>query len=104
MEIKLIKHIRQEVVVDVELPYYFKHDLSDDYSESIIYGKIEEKLYTTIHETESWDGRKSYEIEKEEHESIASRGLSSYFEDEHKSNKREYEEARERCSFFLKEF
>mgnify|MGYP001283798686 FL=1 len=101
MEITLIKQIPQEVIVEVELPYYFKHDLSDDYSESIIYGKIEEELYTTIHETESWDGRKSYEIEKEEHVSIARRGLSSYFEDEHKSNKKEYEAVKERCLLFL---
>ena len=103
MEITIVKQIAQIETIEVELPYFYKHDLESDYGESIIYGKIEEELYTTIHETESWDGRKSYEIEKEEHVSIARRGLSSYFEDEHKSNKKEYEAVKERCLFFLKQ-
>ena len=70
MEITLIKQIPQIVTVEVELPYYFEHDLSDDYGESIIYGKIEEKLYTTIHESKRYDGLVTYEIEKEEHKYI----------------------------------
>ena len=101
MKIKLIKLIPQEAIIEVELPYYFKHDLSDDYSESIIYGKIEEELYTTIHETESYDGRKSYEIEKERLVSIARRGLSSYFDDEHQSSREEFEAVKARCLLFL---
>lgn len=101
MKITLIKQIPQEVIIEVELPYYFKHDLSDDYSESIIYGKIEEKLYTTIRETKRYAEEETYEIEKEKHISIALRGLSSYFEDEHLSSREEFEAVKERCLLFL---
>ena len=101
MEITLVKQIPQIVTVEVELPYYFEHDLSDDYGESIIYGKIEEKLYTTIHESKRYGDSRTYEIEKESHVSIALRGLSSYFEDEHQSTEEEFEAAKQRCLLFL---
>lgn len=104
MEITLVKQTTQLVTVEVELPYYFEHDLSDDYGESIIYGKIEEKLYTTIHESKRYGDLATYEIEKEEHVSIALRGLSSYFEEEHQSTKEEFEAAKQRCLKFLSEF
>ena len=101
MKITLIKQIPQEVIIEVELPYYYKHDLMHDYGDSIIYGKIEEKLHTSIHEIKGYDGKESYEIEKEKHSSIALRGLSSYFEDEHQSSKEEFEAVKERCLSFL---
>ena len=101
MKIKLIKQIPQIVEIEVELPYYYKHDLMDDYGDSIIYGKIEEKLHTSIHETQRYDGKKTYEIEKEEHYSIANSGLSSYFDEEHLSGKEEFEAVKERCLLFL---
>ena len=101
MKITLTKLIPQKETIEVELPYYFKHDLSDDYGESIIYGKIEEKLYTSIHETERYHGKESYEIEKKEHYSIETSGLSSYFEDEHQSSREEFEAVKERCLSFL---
>ncbi len=101
MKIKLIKQIPQEETIEVELPYYYKHDLMDDYGDSIIYGKIEEKLHTSIHETKRYDGKEAYEIEKEKHVSIALRGLSSYFEDEHQSSREEFEAVKERCLLFL---
>jgi len=101
MEITLIKQIPQEETIEVELPYYYKHDLMSDYGESIIYGKIEAKLHTSIHETERYDNKRAYEIEKEEHISIALRGLSSYFEDEHQSSREEFEAVKERCLSFL---
>ena len=101
MEIKIKRLIPQEEIIEVELPYYYKHDLSDDYGDSIIYGKIEEKLHTSIHEIERYHGKETYEIEKEKHHSIENSGLSSYFEDEHQSNKEEFEAVKERCLSFL---
>ncbi len=101
MKIKLIKQIPQEEIIEVELPYYFKHDLEGDYGESIIYGKIEDKLYTTIHETIRYDGKVAYEIEREKHHSIENRGLAEYFEDEHQSSREEFEAVKERCLSFL---
>ena len=101
MKIKLIKLIPQEAIIDVELPYYYKHDLMNDYGESTIYGKIEEKLHTSIHETERYYSREAYEIEKKEHYSIANSGLATYFEDEHQSSREEFEAAKQRCLTFL---
>ena len=101
MKITLIKQIPQIETIEVELPYYYKHDLMDDYGDSIIYGKIEEKLHTSIHETKRYDSKEAYEIEKEEHHSIENSGLSSYFEDEHQSSREEFEAVKERCLSFL---
>ena len=101
MEIRVRRLIPQIETIEVELPYYYKHDLMNDYGGSIIYGKIEEKLYTSIHEIKGYDGKEAYEIEKEKHLSIALRGLSSYFEDEHQSSREEFEAVKERCLLFL---
>ena len=101
MKITLIKQIPQEKIIEVELPHYYEHDLMDDYGGSIIYGKIEEKLHTSIHESNRYDGLETYEIEREEHVSIALRGLSSYFDDEHQSTKEDFEAAKQRCLLFL---
>ena len=101
MKITLIKQIPQEETIEVELPYYYKHDLMNDYGESIIYGKIEEKLHTSIHETERYYSKETYEIEKKEHYSIETSGLATYFEDEHQSSREEFEAVKERCLSFL---
>ena len=101
MEITLIKQIPQIETIEVELPHYYKHDLTDDYSDLIIYGKIEEKLHTSFHETKRYDGMEAYEIEKERHSSIENSGLSDYFDEEYQSNKEEFEAVKERCLLFL---
>ena len=66
-----------------------------------MYGKIEAKLHTSIHEIKGYDGRDSYEIEKNKHYSIENSGLSSYFDDEHQSSREEFEAVKERCLSFL---
>ena len=101
MQVEITKQIPQVEIIEVELPYYYKHDLMSDYDDSVIYGKIEEKLCTTIQETKNYDGEKKYEIEKEEHHSIKNSGLSSYFDKKHKSNKEEFEAVKLRCLSFL---
>lgn len=101
MKIKLIKLIPQEEIIEVELPYYYEHDLMDDYGDSIIYGKIEEKLHTSIHEIKGYDSKETYEIEKEKHRSIENRGLGGYFNEEYQSSKEEFEAVKERCLSFL---
>ncbi len=101
MKIRLIKQIPQEVTIEVELPYYYKHDLMGDYGGSIIYGKIEEKLHTSIHEIKRYDRKESYEIEKERHRSIENRELGGYFDDEYQSSREEFEAVKERCLSFL---
>ena len=58
MKVKLKKHTTIEVEVEVDFPYYFMHDLTDqgDEYDSFIYGKMENERRTlTIHEIEKSD-------------------------------------------------
>lgn len=103
MTIELTKTINKTVKVDIDLPYYYKHDLMSDYGDSVIYGKIEENLGTTIHE-QIFGDTTSYEIEKYRYTSIANSGLSEYFDPMHKSSKKEYESAKDRCMCFLEDY
>nr|WP_294922162.1 hypothetical protein [uncultured Flavobacterium sp.] len=104
MEIEITEIVKNVKVIDVELPYYYKHDLFAEYGESIIYGKIEATKETSIHESETPEGGKKYEIEIEEYDSIKNSGLASYFNPEFKSTVNEYEAAKQRVSLFLKLF
>lgn len=100
MQIEITKHITQSELIEVELPYYYKHYLRSDYGGSTIYGKIEEQLCTSIHENIKYEIEK-YEIEKEEYKSIKDSGVSSYFNEIYISNKQEFELAKQRCVLFL---
>lgn len=104
MQVEITKTVKQVEIIDIELPYYYKHNLMSDYRISVIYGKIDEKLCTSIHEDEYYDGDTKYEIEKEEHSSIKNSGLSAYFDKKHQSSKEEFEAVKERCLSFLKSF
>lgn len=101
MKIEITETVEKVSVIDVELPYYYKHDLMSDYGDSVIYGKIEAKLHTAIQETENYDGERKFEIEKEEHSEIKNSGLASYFGKEHQSNQKEFEAAKQRCMLFV---
>lgn len=94
-KITVREHITTKKKIEVELPYYYKHDLYSDYGDSVIYGKIDGEITTSIHEKEDPYGKISYEIEKEKWD-----GDGSYFTDEHTSTEVEYNKAKER----LKEF
>lgn len=73
MKIEITRTIRQKEIVDVEFPYFYKHDLLPDDGDTAIYGKIEEKVQTTIRITADYgSGRKEYEL------SVERRNLSSY--------------------------
>ena len=89
------EHITTEKEIEVDLPYYYKHDLYSDYGDSVIYGRIDGKITTSIHEKEDQYGKITYEIEKEKWG-----GDGSYFAGEHKSTEVEYNKVKER----LKEF
>lgn len=102
MQVEITRQVPQVEVIEVELPYYYKQDLMSDYSDSVIYGKIEEKLCTSIQETKSYDDSEvKYEIEKEEHDSIKITGLANYFGKEYRSTKEEFESVKDRCLAFL---
>lgn len=104
MQVEIIKIIQQVELIEVELPYYYKHDLMSDYGDSVIFGKIEEKLCTSIHEIENYDGEEKYEIQKNEHHSIKNSGLASYFDKKYNSTIDEYEAVKERCITFLNDY
>ena len=104
MEIEIIEIIQKEKTIEVELPYYYKHDLSDDRDSTIIYGKIDLNIHTTIKEREDYStGKREYEIERESHSSIKNSGLASYFKPEHKSQQLDHEEVKERALAFLRD-
>jgi len=98
MKIKVTENVQVEKEVEVELPYYYEHDLSDLYEPNSIYGKIvsEDKKFT-IHERENSDGFMSYEIEEEDSD-------GSYFKPEHKSTQKAFESAKQRAVEFLNKF
>lgn len=103
MKVEITKTVKKIEEIDIELPYYYKHDLESEYSDSVIYGKIELNSSSSIQETEDRYGEKCYEIKKEEYSYIKNSGLASYFNEEYKSNKKEFEDVKLRClSFFDK--
>jgi hypothetical protein len=101
MKVAITKNIPQVEIIEIEFPYYYRYDLTAGYRNSVIYGKIEEKLCTSIQEKNHHDGKETYEVEKEEHCYIKNSGLSSYFDKEHNSSKEEFESVKARCLSFL---
>lgn len=95
MKIEIIITKRVKEIIEVEFPYYYKHDLMSDYGDSIIYGKIMPDYEIAIKEVELCNGKKSYEIEKDFRSNC-------YFTDEYKSNKEEFESVKVRAIEFLK--
>jgi len=96
MKIQIEEKVKREI--EVEVPYYYKHDLTDyEYENtSVIYGKITETESFTVHEKIRDSGNIIYEIEKEKRW-----GDGSYFSDKYKSTIGEYEEAKERAKKFF---
>ena len=89
-----------EEIIDINFPYYYKHDLSRSVHENIIYGKIEENLHITIHRNEHY-GTISFKVEKEIIFDFSKHGLNGYFEKEHLSNKEEFELISKECLLFV---
>lgn len=59
MKVKIFKRIVEEKVIDIEVPFYYRHDLSDDHPKNVIYGKITETKHKTI-QLGSKFGRKDF--------------------------------------------
>jgi len=96
MKIQIEEKVKREI--EVEVPYYYKHNLTDyEYENtSVIYGKITENESFTVHEKIRDNGDITYEIEKEKRW-----GDGSYFAEKYKSTYKEYEEAKERAKQFF---
>lgn len=99
MKVIIIETKKSEKQIDVDMPYYYKHDLMCDRGDSIIYGRVDEKIHTSIQES-SFD-RTSYEVTIESHISIKNSGLSCYFTPEYQSSQEEYNNAKERLTKFI---
>lgn len=64
MKLEVTKRITRTETVNVELPYYYEHDLLLDWADSVIYGKIEEKRTTRIQITRHYQGgTREFELE-----------------------------------------
>ncbi len=104
MLVEIKENIKRVVTIDIELPYYYKHELStgDEFGDgmTVVYGKIEDTKCSTIQET-SRNNVDTYEIEIEKYNSIKTSGISSYFSDYYKSNKDEYDGVKDSCKKFL---
>lgn len=94
IEVTRTKRVKEEI--EVEFPYYYKHDLTDyDYENTyVIYGKKTETEEVTINEKIRDNKNFIYEIEKD-------RRNDSYFDKKYKSTEQEYEEAKERAKQFF---
>ncbi len=94
IEVTRTKRVKEEI--EVEFPYYYKHNLTDyDYENTnVIYGKKTETEEVTINEKIRDNNNSIYEIEKD-------RRNDSYFDKEYKSTEQEYEEAKERARQFF---
>lgn len=87
MKLEIIRKVDRVEIIDIELPYYYKHDLMSDYSDSVIYGKIEEKLHTAIKVSYEYKGGIIFELESEKRNAAA---MACYMTDEFKSSETEY--------------
>ena len=100
MEIEITKHIKVKEIVNVQLPYYFKHDFKSDRGECAIYGKIDRLGYCSVQENLIGD-QDEYTISCEEYISISNSGLETYFEEEFVSSENEYNDAFNRMLEFI---
>lgn len=100
MKIEITEQIEKAILIEVDLPYYYEHDLMSHYGDNIIYGKIEETKHTCIQEITNDNGAHSFKIEKEKHNSIKNSGLVPYFKKEHRSSEEDYQNAKNRALNF----
>ena len=87
--------------IEIDLPYYYKHDLLSDHADIIIYGKIaDENTVISITEKSSLcaEGADEYEIEKKKF----GKNFHCYLKKEYKGTEKEYEEVRARLQEFIK--
>ena len=93
MEIEVTKTIKQKVKVNIDFPFYYKHDLMLDELDAVIFGKIEESKSTAIKVTTSYlRDKKEFELEIER---CSPERNACYLTEEYKCSESEYLEAKE---------
>lgn len=102
MKIKIQTTQQIEKEINIELPFYAKHDLSDDGYSCVHYMKIEEKKITTIERHQDWQGSGDYFKIKVEKGAVLS-GHYCYIEKpEHHSSKSQFDNAEKKMREFIK--
>ncbi len=86
MKLEITRKVEHKETVEIDLPYYFKHDLMLDDEDVVIYGKVEEKQCTTI-KVSYGSRRNEFELNIENWPASAYGG---YMTDEYKSTEAEY--------------
>ena len=94
IRVKIQKLVKK--TIEVECPYYYKHNYSSNQLEDVVYVKIMPEYEITITETKCINGRVSYKIVKD----IPG---DSYLGEQYKSSKEEFEAAVTRALTFLTE-
>lgn len=95
MIVEITDHIKTKRKIEVEFPYYYKHEFGGDHSDHITYGKIEQDYScTSIGKVECFDGRIQWEMEKGKTD-------KSYFKEELKCSEQEYEAAKKEAMNFI---
>jgi len=96
MKIEIQETTKRNKIIDVTLPYYYKHEIdldNDDCDIVIIYGKIEDGKYTSISEKERGSDLE-YGLEIRKLKSFTY--LSEYFSDKYKGSEAEFLSAKSR--------
>ena len=90
--IEIEKNIEMEKLT-IETPFYYKHDLTSDDCDSILYGKIMDDCVITVQKTDRYlDHEITFEFEIDERPRF--NGYGAYIvEEEFQSSKEEYEAA-----------
>lgn len=80
--------------VDIDFPYYYRHEIDSDFGESVIYGKCLEEYMISIHESHTVY-EDSFEME------VSTRNDNSYYDEKFLTTKEEYEAAKLRMIQFI---
>ena len=90
MQIEITRQVNHKETISVNFPYYYTQYLDNEYSTSVIYGKIEPERHTIIHLTR----RNGVEVEIE-HRGAGT--LGCYFTDEYVSDEDTFAKALEQA-------
>lgn len=100
MQIEITKQVPVQETIEIDFPYYYKHDLYPEDSESCIYGKITENKLIAIHIRSSWKYDPELEISIELSNTHASQH-TCYLKPKYKSTEEEYLSAKTRLLNFI---
>ena len=93
MKVEVTRTTKTKEMVEVNLPYFYRHDVDLDYGNYVIFGKIDEDWHRSVKiRLHYLSGLRAVEIESE---FTHWDRLSCYLADEYKSNATEYERAKQ---------